>query len=218
MHSHSVAIEIEDLGVRYDERWVLRNVALRLRPGEKVTVTGPSGCGKSTLLRCVLGLAMPQEGSVKVFDEPVNARTVWATRRRLAYVAQEPDLGTGTARKAIERPFTYKANTPLRGNLTLLPSLLERFNLAEALLDKDTATLSGGEKQRVALISAILLNRPIVLLDEASSALDATNQRAVVDYFREKADLTVLSVSHDTEWQGFSHRVVELETRQEARE
>lgn len=211
MNDDRWAIEIDDLGVRYDGRWVLDGFALQMRRGEKVSLSGPSGSGKSTVLKCVLGLVVPQRGSICVLDRPVDRDGVWEARRNLAYVAQEPDLGPGAARDVIQRPFEYKANADLRGNLDRLPELLERFNMRQALLDKPLSNLSGGEKQRIALVSAILLDRPIVLLDEASSALDQANKQAVVDFFAQAEDLTVLSVSHESEWLDFSSRVVELD-------
>lgn len=210
MKSNNTAIEIKNLGVYYDGRWVLRDFGLHMSRGDKGTLSGPSGSGKSTVLKCVLGLVVPGEGSIRVFGRAVTSHGVWEARCHLAYVAQEPDLGSGTARQAVERPFTYKANAALRKNLDLLPALLARFNLPQSLLDKATATLSGGEKQRIALVSAILLDRPIILLDEASSALDKANKQAVADYFRQANDVTVLSVSHDTEWSGFSNCVIDL--------
>jgi putative ABC transport system ATP-binding protein len=204
------AIDIRRLGVRYQDRWVVRGFDLRLRPGEKVTLTGPSGSGKSTVLKCVLALVVPAEGEVRVLGRRVDAQSAWPLRRRMAYVAQEPDLGAGTAREVLHRPFAYRANAPLRGNLDRLPSLMERFGLAEGLLDKPMSTLSGGEKQRIALIAALLLDREVILLDEASSALDKANKRAVAACFRDATALTVLSVSHDAEWESFSSRVVDM--------
>jgi ABC-type iron transport system FetAB ATPase subunit len=204
------AIEIDALGVRHGGRWVLRDFSLTLARGEKVTLAGPSGAGKSTVLRCVLGLAVPQEGQVNVEGRPMSAQSVWQLRQRMAYVAQEPDFGPGTAREIIERPFEYKANAALRPNLDRLGELMERFNLAHALLDQEVATLSGGEKQRIALLSAIVLDRPIILLDEASSALDKANSQAVAQFIGSQRDLTVLSVSHNAEWESFSGRTVEL--------
>lgn len=153
---------------------------------------------------------MPQEGSVDVLGRAMDGHHVWELRRQLAYVAQEPDLGPGTAREVIERPFEYKVNASLRGNLERLGELLERFNLPLSVMDKEMPTLSGGEKQRIALVSAILLDRTIVLLDEASSALDKENKQAVASFFQQAPELTVLAVSHDTEWLAFSDRVVEL--------
>jgi ABC-type multidrug transport system ATPase subunit len=215
---NGLAIDMANLGVCYGGRWVLRGFNLEVRPGEKVSLSGPSGSGKSTVLRCALGLVVPDEGAISIRGAPLDGQTVWTLRHQMAYVAQEPDLGTGTVRQAIERPFAYKANAHLRANLERLPALLERFRLAGDLLDKESASLSGGEKQRVALVSAILLDRPMLLLDEASSALDKDNRQTVVEFIRQARDLTVLSVSHDAEWMGACDRVVDLihrDTRQE---
>ncbi len=210
MVQQEIAIEIHNLGVAFDGRPVLRGFDLRIAAAEKVTLTGPSGSGKSTALKCILGLVAIGEGSIRVFGRPLDGHGVWGIRQRLAYVAQEPDLGPGTARQAVERPFAYKANAALRGNLERLPTLMEQFNLPRILLDKDVATLSGGEKQRMALLSAMLLERPILLLDEAASALDKANRKAMTDFLRQAKDLTVLSVAHDTEWLDFSDRVVNM--------
>ncbi len=205
------AIEIENLSVCFDTTVpVLCGFSLDMPCGEKVTLAGPSGSGKSTVLKCLLGLVSPSEGVLKILGRTLNGQTVWESRRSLAYVAQEPDLGPGTARDALERPFKYKANSGIHGNLERIPGLLDRFNLPQSLLEKEISTLSGGEKQRMALVSAILLDRGIILMDEASSALDKTNKQAVAGYFNGAKDLTVLSVSHDTEWMGFSSRVIEI--------
>ena len=204
------AIEIDNLSVNYDGQWVMRGFDLEVEAGAKVALTGPSGSGKSTVLKCILGLVEAREGSIRVFGNLVDDHGVWGARRSLAYVAQEPDLGAGSVRQAIERPFEFKANADLRGNLKRLASLFDRFNLDPVLLDKAGTSLSGGEKQRIALIVAVLLDRPILLLDEASSALDQTNKQAVAEFIREAAELTVLSVAHDTEWLDFADRVVHL--------
>jgi ABC-type iron transport system FetAB ATPase subunit len=108
----------------------------------------------------------------------------------------------------LERPFQYRVNRPFRKNLDWTPGLFERFMLSRDLMNQPVAELSGGEKQRVALISSVLLNRRIFLLDEVTSALDPAAKAAVMEYFLPRADLTVISVSHDT--QGFNDRVVDI--------
>lgn len=205
-----LAIEIKDLSVSYDGQWVLKNFSLNLGYGEKATLSGPSGSGKSTVLRCIMGLAVPSEGSIHILGEPINDHTIWNIRHQLAYVAQEPDLGVDLVRDIIERPFSYRANHESRKNLGRLPELMQRFNLSLNLLDKQMSTLSGGEKQRIALIIAILLDRSIILLDEASSALDKDNKQAVANYFQHVQKITILSVSHDVEWLGFATREINM--------
>jgi UDP-glucose/iron transport system ATP-binding protein len=204
------AIAIQDLTVRYDGRAVLDRLTLRCAPGEKVVLRGKSGCGKTTVLRCVLGFVVPDEGEIRVEGRAVTSQSVWDVRRRMAYVGQEPDLGAGTVRAALQRPFAYRANEHLRGNLSRVDGLLDRLLLPPAVLDQDIDTISGGEKQRIGLVSALLLDRPVLLLDEAAAALDEESASAMTDLLRSRGDLTVLAVSHDVAWASFADRTVEL--------
>jgi ABC-type iron transport system FetAB ATPase subunit len=206
----TVAAEITDVTVRFAGRTVLERFSLSVRTGGKALLTGPSGCGKSTILRCLLGFVAPEAGSVHIEGQPLTAETVWRLRQRLAYVGQEPDLGSGTASEILERPFHYRANAGLRDNLERVPTLFRQFGLDLDLLEKEMGDLSGGEKQRVALIGALLLDRPIFLLDEVTSALDPASRDAVVDYFRSRDDVTVLFVAHDSDVFSFVDQVVSV--------
>lgn len=203
-------LEAKDLEIRFGRQVVLRDFSISLGRGEKALLTGPSGCGKSTVLRCFLGFVVPDTGSVYIEGVELVADTVWHLRQRAAYVGQEPDLGAGTAAQAIERPFHYRANAGLQRNLQRVPELFEQFHLSRDLLHKDVGSLSGGEKQRIALVSAILLDRRIFLLDEVTSALDRVSKQAVADYFHRREDATMLIVAHDPEVFSFISHVVEL--------
>jgi len=186
---------------------------MALTLGTKAVLTGPSGCGKSTVLRCLLGFVAPQIGSVLVNGTVLDAHTVWLLRRHLAYVGQEPELGAGTINEVLERPFHFHANAPLRENLQRVPHLCEQFGLAQALLKKEPGDLSGGEKQRFALISALLLDRTIFLLDEVTSALDRASKKTVLDYFQSRGDVTALFVAHDSEWFAFADQTIDMPAR-----
>lgn len=128
----------------------------------------------------------------------------------MAYVAQEPELGEGKIRDILERPFNYKANRHLQENLSRVPSLMQKLDLPKSLLEKELSTLSGGEKQRFALLSALLLDRRILLLDEPSSALDKGSKDMVIELLKSQQKLTILSISHDREWLSLSDRVFEF--------
>lgn len=214
-NNSEAVVDLNRLHLSFDGQPVLKDLSLSVFHGDKVTLTGPSGSGKSTVLRCILGLVMPDSGTITILGEPVTRHNIWQKRRHIAYVAQEPDLGTGSVKEVIETPFSYRANAGLRDNLARLPEIMERFNLPKLLLDKQINRLSGGEKQRIALTIAILLDRPLVLLDEASSALDAKNKQAVADYFKQAQNTTVLSVAHDSDWLGFATRVVDMKEIQQ---
>ncbi|MCD6560232.1 MAG: hypothetical protein B1H11_08420 [Desulfobacteraceae bacterium 4484_190.1] len=204
------AIEINDLSVRFDGKTVIDTFSMCIEPGEKVIITGKSGSGKSTILRSILGFIIPYKGAIRIENELLTGKSVWKLRTCMAYVAQEPELGTGLAGDILSRPFSYRANLHLKGSFDNVPELMERLLLPNEILNKDIAALSGGEKQRIAIICAILLDRGIILLDEASSALDKAATLAILELLDSKKMLTVLSVSHDDKWLSFSDRIIEL--------
>ncbi len=211
--SEPYALQMQDVTVQLDGHNVLQDVSISLAKGQKVLITGPSGCGKSTVLRCLLGFVVPQAGSIYINGVQLTAETVWSLRTQLAYVGQEPDLGGETIRNAIEHPFSYQVNAGLKKNLNRIPELFEQFGLPKRLLNKETSDLSGGEKQRVALIVAILLDRSIFLLDEVTSALDPKSKRIVADYFRDRQDISVLLVAHDAGTFAYADHSIELDHR-----
>lgn len=205
------AIDIQDLTIEAGGQVLLRALTLAVSYGQKLVITGPSGSGKSTLLKCLLGFTRPSSGRILIQGKELTAATVWPLRRSLAYVGQEPDLGTGVVQQIIERPYAYRANHSVRCQLERLPEQLAQFNLTPDVLTKDITSLSGGEKQRVALASAVLLDRPIYLLDEVTSALDRSCKEAVLDFFLGQRDATVLLVSHDPDALQRADLIVELD-------
>jgi ABC-type bacteriocin/lantibiotic exporter with double-glycine peptidase domain len=135
----------------------------------------------------------------------------------LAYVPQEPRLSRGSTREVIAEPFTYRANMALRGNLTRVEKMFAQYQLDAKLLNEPVDSLSGGEKQRVVLIAALLLERPILLLDEASSALDPASKAAVAADIASRRDLTVLSISHDTRGFDLEGRIIDMDELRQAK-
>ena len=204
------AIAIDRLSVSFSDTPVFKALSLSVIRGEKVTITGPSGSGKSTLLRCVMGFTPITSGRIEILGEELSAANIWQLRGKMAYVAQEPAPGEGVVRDTLCHPFTYRINHALSYNETEVLTLFELFHLAPALLDKKNGTLSGGEKQRIALIAALLLHRPLLLLDEAASALDNTTKQGVREYLRNRKDLTILSVSHDIRDFSLSDSVIDI--------
>jgi len=208
--ANPAAIELSDLTLRFDGRTVVEGFCLHVSAGEKMTITGRSGSGKSSIIRSILGFVTPERGTVRIAGEVVTSQSIWHVRGRMAYVPQEADLGVGAVRTILERPFAYRANANLRRDEHLLMTLFDRFHLPLHLLDKEVTELSGGEKQRIAIVSAVLLNRDILLLDEAVSALDKDSAMAVAGYLREQRDLTILSVAHHVHMLPLSEQVVSI--------
>ncbi len=190
-------LELEDIRLTARGHVLLDGFSLAVERGARCTLTGPSGCGKTTLLKCILGFAEPDAGEIRIFGTALMPRTVWELRRRVAWVPQEPELGAGTALDAIVRPLRFRANRGLGARGRRIRELAAAFGLAEGVLETPVTKLSGGEKQRIALVAALLLERPLLLLDEASSALDPESRAAVAAYLRSLEDTTILSVAHD---------------------
>lgn len=207
------ALDIRGLTIRFGGSVLFEDMSLTVDRGEKVALSGPSGSGKTSILRCILGFLTPSSGTVSVFGLELSEKNVWDIRRDTAHVAQEPELGDGTVEEILERPFSYRANRHLKHNLVKIPDLCELLLLPLSILDSSMTDLSGGEKQRIALISALLLQRPLLLLDEASSALDKDASRAVQRLLASLEDASILSISHDDSWRSFSDRVVTLPAR-----
>jgi putative ABC transport system ATP-binding protein len=190
-------IDIEHLALAFDGRKILYDFSLRVNDGETVMLAGPSGSGKSSILSCLLGFLVPAAGRIAIHGEELTAQSVWRLRRAMTLVQQEPDLGEWTVRQWLEEPFTFHANEAIRDPLARLPDLLRRLRLPEAILKQKGPALSGGEKQRIALVAALLLDRPILLLDEPTSALDPDSRQAVYDCLSALKTQTLLMISHD---------------------
>jgi len=177
-------VEARDLHVGAGIAKLLHNVALRVMPGERVALVGHNGAGKSTLLRALSGFATVTHGSLRVLDTELNrtprAGTLRRLRRRIALVHQGLHLvdrlsaldnvliaSAGRHRS----PLTWIRQWPLGERRSALAAL-DRVGMAWAAARR-TDSLSGGERQKVAIARALHQDAPIVLADEPTASLDA---------------------------------------------
>jgi len=204
------AIEIDNLSIASGGKPVLRPVTFNVKHGETALLLGPSGSGKTTLLRAIMGLAQEIEGTVSIMGRRLEGHSVWHIRQTLlSYVPQEVDLGPGTVRDALMRPFAYRANRHLVRDDLRGASLMDRLMLRGDIMDRHARQLSAGEKHRVALTLAVMLKRPVMLLDEITSGLDRLSKLAVLDLIASLKGVTVLAASHDELFRQRAHRVIE---------
>jgi ABC-type bacteriocin/lantibiotic exporter with double-glycine peptidase domain len=176
-------LDVRGVGFRHgsDSPWILRDVSFEALPGQKIAIVGASGSGKSTLARIVLGLYTPAEGSVRYDGRAATELNPQSLHRRFGVVTQEPALFTGTIRE----------NITLGAEQTSLAAVIEAAQLAgihdeisrlpmryETLLSEGQG-LSGGQRQRVALARALLTKPKILVLDEATSHLDAATEATI---------------------------------------
>jgi len=190
--------KLKNVTKQFSEQFVLRDFSVEIRKGDKVIVSGRSGIGKTTLFRLLLGFEKPDSGEIYFDDRLLDDDTVWKLRRKVAYVSQDLNIGHGNLQTFFNETLALKANLSSKKPAhESLNALLAYFELPETVLQKNIEELSGGEKQRVAIINALLLRRTIFLLDEITSALDKSLKSKVMDYFLQNPYFTVLSISHD---------------------
>jgi len=203
-------IRFNQVSVTAHEKTILSDISFALFVGEKAALCGKSGSGKSSVLRTLLGLHPLKSGTVYFQEQPLTPESIQIIRSCTAYIGQEPILGAESVREALLLPFQFKAHRGHRPTQAQLLEVLQRLQLPEDILSRDSSRISGGEKQRIALARGLLLGKKLYLLDEVTSALDAESKQVVFDVFSDP-QLTVLSVAHDPEWMDRCGSVYELE-------
>jgi len=193
-------IKLKDITVKINDVYILKDFNLSVEKGEKVLISGKSGIGKSTLLKLLLGFTLPDKGCITFDNTELDKKSIWEIRKRMAYVSQDLDIGQGEVKALIKEIFFLKTNSKSSFNNNELIKLLHYFELKEDILFKNYDELSGGEKQRIAIIISILLEREVFLLDEITSALDESLKQKVLNYFLDKKDITIIIISHDTDY------------------
>ncbi|WP_420311246.1 thiol reductant ABC exporter subunit CydD [Streptomyces sp. YS-B37] len=212
----SDALAFDGVTVRYPGRSVdaVSDVSFTVDPGETVALVGPSGSGKSTLLNALLGFVRPAEGRVRVGGVDLADVDLEQWRARIAWVPQRPQLYAGTIAENVRLARPDADDTAVRraladaGALDFVDALPEGIG---SMLGEDGAGLSAGQRQRLALARAFLADRPVLLLDEPTAALDGATEAEVVEAVRRLAvGRTVLLVVHRPALLAVADRVVRV--------
>ncbi|MFD4479509.1 thiol reductant ABC exporter subunit CydD [Streptomyces sp. NPDC058471] len=217
----SGTLSVEGVTVRYPGRAsdAVSRVSFAVEQGETVALVGPSGVGKSTLLDVILGFVEPAEGRVRVGGVDLAGVAPDRWRERIAWVPQRPHLYAGSIAENVRLARPDADDAAVRDALeaagawefvSVLPGGVE------TLLGEDGAGLSAGQRQRLALARAFLADRPVVLLDEPTAALDGETEAGVVEAVRRLAvGRTVLLVVHRPALLAVADRVVRLSASRE---
>jgi len=157
-------IQIQQLKKRFKNNQVLKGIDLDFRQPGITAILGPNGSGKTTLMKCILGMVIPDEGNI-LFEGKVT-RNQWDYRRSIDYL---PQIARFPENLKVKELISFVKE--LRGQTSEDESLIRFFEL-EPYLDLKTAHLSGGTKQKVNLVLALMYDSPVIILDEPTSGLD----------------------------------------------
>lgn len=193
-------IALEGVSKQFGARTVLSPTDLEVGARTSLALVGPSGCGKSTLLRLIVGLVAPDSGQVRVEGTTVTPPTVTAVRRRIGYVIQEGGLFPHLcARDNVTLLARHLGWTASRSG-DRVKELAALVRVDAGLLGRYPSELSGGERQRVGMMRALMLDPPVLLLDEPMGALDPmvrAGLRRDLKAIFSALGKTVLLVTHD---------------------
>jgi ABC-type multidrug transport system ATPase subunit len=202
---------LHNVAVAYDNKPIFSPVSFELNTGEKIAISGPSGKGKSSLFNVLLGFEHRYQGEVLFEGKPLSPVIMQEIRKQVAWLPQEINvLPTQTVREFIYTPFEYQVNKHKRPTTNQIESRFAELDLKTEILDHTIGSISGGEKQRIGILTVLLLQRSILFLDEPVAALDAGMKQKVVDLLLGNKQLTVLSTSHDAVWNDNCDKIVTL--------
>ena len=208
-----VDVVLEDVHFRYDEEIVLDGVSARLAPGEVVALVGSTGAGKTTLCNLLAHLVDPTAGAVRIGGVRLDEADPTDLHRATALVFQETFLFADTVRENLAMGDDLDDDAILEAlEVARARTFVERLpHGLDEVIGERGVTLSGGQRQRIALARALLRRPRLLLLDDATSAVDATVERAILDGLRSSVAATTLVVAHRVSTIALADRVLLLD-------
>jgi subfamily B ATP-binding cassette protein MsbA len=182
LRAENAGIQFDRVNFSYGEKIALHEINLQIKSGQLVALVGASGSGKTTLSNLLLRFYDPQRGAIRIGGVDIREFNTRDLRNQIAVVTQETVLFNDTIRRNIElgRPgVTNDEIIAAAKHAHAHQFILEKPGGYETVIGEKGVTLSGGQRQRIAIARAVLRNAPILILDEATNALDTESERAV---------------------------------------
>lgn len=203
-------IGVQKINKSYGGKKVLENISFDVKEGEIVSILGPSGCGKTTLLKCILGLEIPDNGSISIDSEKQQE---WFRNKRIAYV---PQKYANFNHLTVEQNILAALQNSIPDQNQKIDQILKNVGL-EKHKKMYPCWLSGGMQQRLAFARALAQNSNIMACDESLNALDVETRHQMQELILElwsEGKKTILFVTHDVEEALFlSKRIIVMGTR-----
>ncbi len=195
----SDSIEFDRVWFRYEGQWVLKDVSFTVKKGETVALVGPTGSGKSTLVQLLPRLYEVERGEIRIDGKPLNFYTQSSIREKIAFVSQRPFLFIDTIEenitvgKKVSKEIIEQASRRAHAE----EFIMRLPNKYETLLTDLGQNLSGGQQQRLAIARALVRNAPILVLDEATSSLDAMSENHIKKAIQSlQGEVTQIIIAH----------------------
>ncbi|MCP1572217.1 ABC transporter [Herbaspirillum rubrisubalbicans] len=176
------AIEVRNIGFRYGNRAVIRNMSLSIAPGEMIGLVGHSGSGKSTMVNLICRFYDVSEGAIRIDGVDIRSLPISEYRRNIGLVLQEPFLFFGTIAENIAygKPEATREEIIAAARAAHAHEFILRLPQGyDSLVGERGQALSGGERQRISIARALLIDPRILILDEATSSVDTTTEKEI---------------------------------------
>lgn len=203
-------IELKNVTLIDNQQEILKNMSFSIQVGQHTSISGPSGSGKSTILRLMASLLEASQGQVFYQGQDIAELESTEYRREVSYSYQSPQLFGRTVEDNLAFPAKIRQQEFDAARAT---ALLADVGLAYIGLDKAVDALSGGEKQRVALIRNLMYPPKVLLLDEVTSGLDEENSERIWDWLLKRAnqeEVTLVWVSHNEKEQQLATQQIQI--------
>jgi len=195
--SGPVGVRLRDLVVSHDGRKVLDGVSLDVEPGETVALVGATGSGKSTMLESISGLLDRESGTIELNGVPIESLAKGRLSEAVALVFQDAFLFADTIRENVSLGKTDDVGVAEALSMADAQEFVDRMpHGAKSLVGERGVTLSGGQRQRIALARALVRRPGLLLLDDATSAVDPIVEARILDGLRSGPDTTLMIVAH----------------------
>ena len=193
-------IEFRNVSFKYKRKWVLKDLNLKIKCGERVGIVGPSGAGKTTLVHLLMRFWDPTHGQILIDGQDIKEYTQDSLRENIAFIPQDPTMFNRTLRENIGYGKVNATDAEIRRAAKRAAAhdfIMETEKKYDSLVGDRGIKLSGGQRQRIAIARAFLKDAPILVLDEATSALDSETEVAIQSSFDElAAGRTTVAIAH----------------------
>lgn len=205
-------LEVKNLTFRYKNKFIFDNFNLSIERGSWTTIAGPNGAGKTTLVKILAGLEKSYS-NVTIFDLPLNKKNLYNIRKEIGFVFDTPE--NYFACETVEDELAFSLENMAVAPKTIkkkIDEISKKLNI-ESLLKENPYNLSGGEKQKVALGCALMLEPRILILDESLLMIDINEREnilKILEEYNKKKLVTIISLTHNLDEAIYSDRLIVL--------